>query len=399
MSKLVEECVIVAGARTATGNFLGSLKDVKAYDMGAACVKRIMEQTGLPGQAIDEVIFGNQFQAGNNANPARWAALYGGLPETVPAFTPMKNCGTGLKAIILGAQSIQTGNNDMVISGGMESMSRCPYYLFGARQGYRMGHGATVRDGLFEDGLLDPEVGGHMGLTAENLAKHYGIGREEQDEFALESHHKAEAAWAAGKFNAEIVPIEIPLKGGKTVVFNHDETYRKGLTMEDLTKLKPAFLKGGTVTPGNASPLNDAAAAVLLTTPAKAKECGLKPVMRFVGAASVGYDPKEMGAAPIFAVRKLLQRTGVKLEEIGLIELNEAFAVQAMTCIRELGMDMSKVNVNGGAIALGHPTGCTGARLTVTIMNEMLRRGTRYGMVTLCIGGGQGIAALYELCE
>lgn len=399
MAKLLGECVVVAGARTATGNFLGSLKDVKAYDMGAACVKKVMEETGLPGGAVDEVIFGNQFQAGNNANPARWAAIYGGLPDTVPAFTPMKNCGTGLKSIILGAQSIQTGSNEAVISGGMESMSRCPYYLIGARQGYRMGHGTTVRDGLFEDGLLDPEVGGHMGITAENLAEHYKIGRQEQDEFALESHRRAEAAWAAGKFAGEIVPIELTLRGGKTAVFDHDETYRKGLTMADLSKLKPAFLKGGTVTPGNASPLNDAAAAVMLTTPAKAKEYGLTPIVKFVDAASVGYDPKEMGAAPIFAVRKLLQRTGIKLEDIGLVELNEAFAVQALTCIKELGLDTSRVNVNGGAIALGHPTGCTGARLTVSLMNEMRRRGCRYGMVTLCIGGGQGIAALYELCE
>lgn len=397
----MNECVVVSGARTATGNFLGALKNVKAYDMGAACVRDVMRRTGIPGEAVDEVIFGNQFQAGNNANPARWAALYGGLPETVPSFTPMKNCGTGLKSIVLGVQSIQTGNNDVVISGGMESMSGCPYYLMGARQGYRMGHGTTVRDGLFEDGLLDPIVKGHMGLTAENLAKHYNISREEQDEFALESHHKAEAAWAAGKYDADIVPIEIKNRG-KITVFDHDETYRKGLTMDDLVKLRPAFLKeGGTVTPGNASPLNDGAAAVMLMTPEKAKEYGLDPIVKFVGAASVGYDPLEMGAAPINAVRKLLQKTGIKMEDIGLMEFNEAFAVQALTCIKELGIShrMADINVNGGAVALGHATGCTGARLTITLMNEMRRRGCKYGLETLCIGGGQGIAALYELCD
>lgn len=397
----MNECVVVSGARTATGNFLGTLKNVKAYDMGAACVRDVMRRTGIPGEAVDEVIFGNQFQAGNNANPARWAALYGGLPETVPSFTPMKNCGTGLKSIVLGVQSIQTGNNDVVISGGMESMSGCPYYLMGARQGYRMGHGTTVRDGLFEDGLLDPIVKGHMGLTAENLAKHYNISREEQDEFALESHHKAEAAWAAGKYDADIVPIEIKNRG-KITVFDHDETYRKGLTMDDLVKLRPAFLKeGGTVTPGNASPLNDGAAAVMLMTPEKAKEYGLDPIVKFVGAASVGYNPLEMGAAPINAVRKLLQKTGIKMEDIGLMEFNEAFAVQALTCIKELGIShrMADINVNGGAVALGHATGCTGARLTITLMNEMRRRGCKYGLETLCIGGGQGIAALYELCD
>lgn len=397
----MNECVVVSGARTATGNFLGALKNVKAYDMGAACVRDVMRRTGIPGEAVDEVIFGNQFQAGNNANPARWAALYGGLPETVPSFTPMKNCGTGLKSIVLGVQSIQTGNNDVVISGGMESMSGCPYYLMGARQGYRMGHGTTVRDGLFEDGLLDPIVKGHMGLTAENLAKHYNISREEQDEFALESHHKAEAAWAAGKYDADIVPIEIKNRG-KITVFDHDETYRKGLTMDDLVKPRPAFLKeGGTVTPGNASPLNDGAAAVMLMTPEKAKEYGLDPIVKFVGAASVGYDPLEMGAAPINAVRKLLQKTGIKMEDIGLMEFNEAFAVQALTCIKELGIShrMADINVNGGAVALGHATGRTGARLTITLMNEMRRRGRKYGLETLCIGGGQGIAALYELCD
>ena len=395
----MKEVVVVAGARTATGAFSGALKGIPAYDMGAACVKEVMKRTGLPGEAIDEVIFGNQFQAGNHANPARWAALYGGLPDTVPAFTPMKNCGTGLKAVVLGAQSIQTGDSEIMVAGGMESMTRCPYYLLDARQGYRMGHGPAVRDGLFEDGLLDPIVGGHMGLTAENLAEKYHISREEQDEYALMSHHRAEAAWAAGKFDADIVPLDLPQKRGGALRFDHDETYRKGLTMDDLAKLKPAFLKGGTVTPGNASPLNDGAAAVVLATPEKAREHGLQPLVRYVASASAGYDPKLMGFTPVFAVRKLLAKTGLRLEDIGLIELNEAFAVQAIACIRELGLDMGRVNVNGGAIALGHPTGCTGARLTVTIAGEMRRRGCRYGLVTLCIGGGQGIAVLYELCE
>ncbi len=394
----MKDCVIVEGVRTATGSFQGSLKDIKAYDLAAECVKEVMSRTGLPGDAVDEVIIGNQFQAGNNANPARWASIYGGLPEGVPSFTPMKNCGTGLKSIVLGAQSIQTGDNEIVLAGGMESMSRVPYYLLDARQGYRMGHGQTVRDGLFEDGLLDPIVGGHMGVTAENLAKRYNISREEQDEFALLSHHKAESAWLAGKFDKDIVPVNIPQRGGQVKVFDHDETYRGGLTIEDLEKLRPAFVKDGTVTAGNASPLNDGAAAVMIMTEEKADEYGLKPIVKYIGAASVGYDPKEMGAAPIYAVRKLLKKTGIKMEEIGLFEFNEAFAVQALTCVRELGIDMSKVNVNGGAVALGHPTGCTGARLTVTLMSEMARRGCRYGLETLCIGGGQGIAVIYELC-
>lgn len=401
MSQQLRECVIVSGARTATGAFMGSLKDVKAYDLGAACVRSVMEHTGVPGDQVDEAVIGNQFQAGNNANPARWAALHGGLPENVPAFTPMKNCGTGLKSIVLGVQSIQTGNNDVVLAGGMESMSGCPYYLIGARKGYRMGHGPTVRDGLFEDGLLDPVVGGHMGLTAENLAKRYHISREEQDAFALQSHQKAQAAWEAGRYDEDIAPVPLPQRGGGTIPFLRDETYRTNLTIEDLAKLRPAFVKDGTVTPGNASPLNDGAAVVMLTTPEKAKEYGLTPIVRFVGAASVGYDPKEMGAAPIFAVRKLVQRTGIDLKDIGLMEFNEAFAVQALTCIKELGLSgrMDDINVNGGAIALGHATGCTGARLTITLMNEMRRRGCRYGLETLCIGGGQGIAILYELCE
>lgn len=399
MSQMMKEVVVVDGVRTATGLFNGSLKGIKAYDMGAACVREVMRRTALPGEAIDEVIFGNQFQAGNNANPARWAALFGGLPETVPAFTPMKNCGTGLKAVILAAQSIQTDNNGIVLAGGMENMTRCPYYLMGAREGYRMGHGPTVRDGLFEDGLLDPVVKGHMGLTAENLAKKYGITREEQDEFALESHHKAEAAWAAGRFTPDIVPLELPQKKGSFVLFDHDETYRKDLRIEDLTKLKSAFIKDGTVTPGNASPLNDGAAALIMTSPEKAKEYGLTPVVKFLAAASVGYDPLYMGYGPVPAVQKLLKKTGLKLEDIGLFELNEAFAVQAIACINGLGLDREKVNVNGGAIALGHPTGCTGARLTLTLMREMQRKGCRYGIVTLCIGGGLGIAALYELCE
>ena len=401
MYQQLRECVVVSGARTATGSFMGSLKDIKAYDLGAACVRSVMEHTGVPGEQVDEVIIGNQFQAGNNANPARWAALHGGLPENVPAFTPMKNCGTGLKSIVLGVQSIQTGNNDVVLAGGMESMSGCPYYLLGARKGYRMGHGPAVRDGLFEDGLLDPVVGGHMGLTAENLAKHYHISREEQDVFALHSHQKAQAAWEAGRYNGDIAPVLLPQRGGGTISFLQDETYRANLTLEDLAKLRPAFAKDGTVTPGNASPLNDGAAVVMLTTPEKAKDLGLTPIVRFVGAASVGYDPKEMGAAPIYAVRKLVQRTGIALKDIGLMEFNEAFAVQALTCIKELGLNdrMGDINVNGGAIALGHATGCTGARLTVTLMNEMRRRRCRYGLETLCIGGGQGIAVLYELCE
>lgn len=393
----MKEVVVVDGVRTATGKFNGTLTKVKAYDMGAACIRTLVERNDIDGSMVDEVIMGNQFQAGNNANPARWAAIYGGLPDTVPAFTPMKNCGTGLKAVILGAQSIQTGDNEMVIAGGMESMTRCPYYLLDARQGYRMGHGPTVRDGLFEDGLLDPIVQGHMGLTAENLAKRDNITREEQDEFALISHHRAEKAWSEGVYQDDIVPIEIKDKKGNVSVFDHDETYRKGLTMDDLRKLKPAFIKDGTVTPGNASPLNDGAASLLLMSREKAEALSKKPIGKYVASVSVGYDPLYMGYAPVLAINKLLAKTGLTLDDIGLIELNEAFAAQSLSCIKALGLDMDKVNVNGGAIALGHATGCTGARITLSLLREMKRRDVRYGIVSLCIGGGQGIAVLYEL--
>lgn len=395
--KYLKDVVVVDGVRTATGKFNGSLTSVKAYDMGAACIKKIMERNEMEGTSIDEVIMGNQFQAGNNANPARWASLYGGLPDSVPAFTPMKNCGTGLKSVILGAQSIQTGDNEIVIAGGMESMTRCPYYLLGARQGYRMGHGPTIRDGLFEDGLLDPIVQGHMGLTAENLAKRDNITREEQDQFALISHQRAEKAWKEGKYQKDIVPIEIKDKKGNITIYEHDETYRAGLTIESLRKLKPAFIKDGTVTAGNASPLNDGAAALLLMSAEKAEALGKKPIGKYVASVSVGYDPLYMGYAPVLAINKLLDKTGLTLEEIGLIELNEAFAAQSLSCIRALNLDMEKVNVNGGAIALGHATGCTGARITLTLLREMKLRNVKYGIVALCIGGGQGIAVLYEL--
>lgn len=393
----LKNVVVIDGVRTATGKFNGALKSVRAYDMGAKCINALIGRTGIDVEQIDEVILGNQFQAGNNANPARWAALYGGLPDTIPAFTPMKNCGTGLKAIILAAQSIQTGDNNVVIAGGMENMTRCPYLLLGARDGYRMGHGPTVRDGLFEDGLLDPIVQGHMGLTAENIAERDNISRQEQDAFAKLSHNRAENAWNTGKFSDDIVPIELKDRKGNLSLFDRDETYREHLEISDLEKLRPAFKEGGTVTAGNASPLNDGAAVLMLMSEEKSKELGVSPIARYVASASVGYDPLYMGYAPVLAVRKLLKKTGLSINDIGLFELNEAFASQALSCIKALNLDINKVNVNGGAIALGHPTGCTGARLSLGIIREMQRRNVQYGIVTLCIGGGQGIAVLYEL--
>ena len=394
----MKDVVIISSARTATGAFGKTLAGVETQQLGAVVLKEALKRSGIPAEDYDEIIMGSQYQSGLKSNAARQSALYAGFPKEINAFTPMVNCGTGLKTIALASQSIRAGDNQIVAAGGMENMSRAPYLLPGGRYGHRLGEGKLL-DSILEDGLIDFSTGQHMGVTAENLAEMYNISRQRQDEFALRSQELAQAAWEAGKFNADIAPVEIPQRKGDPIIFDHDETYRKGVTIQDLAKLRPAFKEGGTVTAGNASTINDGAAAVVVTTREKADEYGVKPLVRIVGTAMAGYEPHLMGFTPVFAVRKLIKLTNVKLEDIGLIELNEAFAAQAISCIDELKLDMNKVNVNGGAIALGHPTGCTGARLVVTIISEMRRRGERYGMVTLCIGGGLGIATLFELCE
>lgn len=394
----MKEVVIVSGARTATGKFGGTLSNIPAPELGGIALKEAVKRSGIDGSTIDEVIIGTHFQAGIKANSARQAAIYAGLPVEIPSFTPNKNCGTALKAINLAAQSIQVGDNEIVAAGGCETMNKIPYILSNARFGYKMGPGELL-DGMLYDGLVDPFVNYHMGITAENVAEKCGITREMQDEFALRSHTLAAKAWTEGKFDADIVPVTIPQRKGDPIVFNKDETFRENAKIEDYSKLKPAFKAGGTVTAGNASGINDGAAVVMMTSGDKAKELGLKPLAKYVASASAGVEPAIMGYAPVYAVQKLLKKAGLKKEDIGLFELNEAFAAQAVACVKDLGLNPDIVNVNGGAIALGHPVGCTGARLAITLISEMRRRGVRYGIVSLCIGGGQGIATLFELCE
>ncbi|MBM6927208.1 thiolase family protein [Pseudoflavonifractor phocaeensis] len=388
--------VVVSGARTGTGKFGGSLSGINCPELGAICAKEAMKRAGITGDMVDEVIFGTHFQAGIGANSARQVALGAGCPVETPAWTVNKNCGTGLKAINITAQQIMLGEGDIYISGGCDTMSRIPYLSIEHRFGSKMGP-TVLQDGMLYDGLVDPFMHYHMGITAENVAKKCGITREQMDEFALASHQKAEAAIKAGKFKDDIVPVEIKGRKG-TVVFDADETVRFGAKLEDFQKLKPCFLLDGTgtVTAGNASPCNDEGVAVVMMSLEKARERGLQPKCAIRGFASAGVDPSIMGYAPVYAVQKLLQKTGLKKEDIDLWELNEAFAAQALGCIKDLGLDMEKVNVNGGAIALGHPVGATGARLVMTIMAELERRNARYGVVSLCIGGGQGIATLVE---
>ena len=388
--------VVVSGARTGTGKFGGALSGINCPELGAICAKEAMKRAGITGDMVDEVIFGTHFQAGIGANSARQVALGAGCPVEVPAWTVNKNCGTGLKAINITAQQIMLGEGDIYISGGCDTMSRIPYLSLDHRFGSKMGP-TTLQDGMLYDGLVDPFMHYHMGITAENVAKKCGITREQMDEFALASHQKAEAAIKAGKFKDDIVPVELKSTPG-TVLLAADEPVRFGAKREDFQTLKPCFqLDGtGTVTAGNASPCNDEGVAVVMMSLDKARERGLQPKCAIRGFASAGVDPSIMGYAPVYAVQKLLQKTGLKKEDIDLWELNEAFAAQALGCIKDLGLDPEKVNVNGGAIALGHPVGATGARLVMTIMAELERRGGRYGVVSLCIGGGQGIATLVE---
>ncbi|WP_287814587.1 acetyl-CoA C-acetyltransferase [Pseudomonas sp.] len=391
----MQDVVIVAATRTAVGSFQGALAAIPAVDLGAAVIRQLLAQTRLDGSQVDEVILGQVLTAGAGQNPARQAAIKAGLPAAVPAMTLNKVCGSGLKALHLGAQAIRCGDAEVIIAGGQENMSLANYVLPGARTGLRMGHAALV-DTMISDGLWDAFNDYHMGITAENLVDKYGISREAQDAFAAQSQAKAAAAIEAGRFVAEITPILIPQRKGDPVAFATDEQPRAGTTAESLAKLKPAFKKDGTVTAGNASSLNDGAAAVILMSAAKARQLGLPVLARIAAYANAGVDPAIMGIGPVSATRRCLEKAGWTLDQLDLIEANEAFAAQALSVGQELGWDAAKVNVNGGAIALGHPIGASGCRVLVTLLHEMIKRDARKGLATLCIGGGQGVALALE---
>ncbi|WP_273428785.1 acetyl-CoA C-acetyltransferase [Chitinibacter tainanensis] len=389
------EVVIVAAARTALGNFAGALAKVPAPELGATVIRALLEKTGVAGEQVSEVILGNVLTAGLGQNPARQAVRKAGLPDAVPGLTINQVCGSGLKAVALGVQAILAGDAEIVIAGGQENMSASPHLLNGSRDGFRMGNASLV-DSMVYDGLTDVYQGYHMGVTAENIAKKYGISREEQDALALASQQKAAAAQAAGKFAAEIVPVVIPQKKGDPLVFASDEFVKPGTTAESLAKLRAAFDKEGTVTAGNASGINDGAAAVLLMSRAKAAELNLPVLASIKAAASTGLDPSIMGMGPVSATQKALAKAGWSIADLDLIEANEAFAAQALGVARELQWDLDKVNVNGGAIALGHPIGASGCRVLVTLVHEMVHRDAKKGLATLCIGGGMGVAMCLE---
>ncbi|TBU90584.1 acetyl-CoA C-acetyltransferase [Phytopseudomonas dryadis] len=391
----MQDVVIVAATRTAIGSFQGALAGVPATELGAAVIRRLLEQTGLDGNQVDEVILGHVLTAGAGQNTARQAAIGAGLPHAVPALTLNKVCGSGLKAVHLAAQAIRCGDAELVIAGGMENMSLAPYVLPKARTGLRMGHGQLL-DSMISDGLWDAFNDYHMGITAENLADRYAISREAQDAFAAASQQKAVAAIEGGRFKDEITPILIPQRKGDALAFATDEQPRAGTSAESLGKLKAAFKKDGSVTAGNASSLNDGAAAVLLMSAAKAAALDLPVLARIKAYANAGVDPAVMGIGPVSATRRCLDKAGWSLDQLDLIEANEAFAAQALAVGQELGWDAARVNVNGGAIALGHPIGASGCRVLVTLLHEMLKRDASKGLATLCIGGGQGVALLLE---
>ena len=391
----MREVVIIAATRTAIGAWQGALSGLPASELGACVIRGLLERSGLHAARIDEVILGQVLTAGCGQNPARQAALRAGLPHTVPAMTLNKVCGSGLKAVQLGAQAIAVGDAELVIAGGMESMSRTPYLLAGARDGLRMG-AAALTDSMLHDGLWDAFNDCHLGITAENLAEQYGIGREEQDLYALRSRQRAVAASTAGRFAAEITPLSVPRSRGEPLLFCRDEQPRDDGDLASLTALRPAFRADGTVTAGNASPLNDGAAAVLLASAALADSLRLPILGRIAACASAGVEPAIMGIGPVFASCRALEKAGWNLGELDLIEVNEAFAAQALAVGRELHWDDSRVNVNGGAIALGHPLGASGCRILVSLLHEMQRRGARKGLATLCVGGGQGVAMAVE---
>ncbi len=388
------EVVIVSAVRTALGSFNGSLANVPAVELGSIVIKEALNRAGVAPDQVDEVIFGNVLQAGLGQNPARQASILAGIPESVPAISINKVCGSGLRTVAFAAQSIISGDNDIVVAGGMENMSMAPFLLDKARWGYRMGDGKLV-DSMIQDGLWDAFNNYHMGITAENVAEKYGITREDQDAFSLNSQQKANLAIEKGLFKEEIVPVLIKGRKGDTI-FDTDEFPKKDSSAEGLAKLKPAFKKDGTVTAGNASGINDGAAAFVMMSTEKAKELGLKPMAKVLANASAGVDPKIMGIGPIPASQKALKKANLTIDDLDLIEANEAFAAQAIAVGKELKIDPSKLNITGGAVALGHPIGASGARILVTLLHGLKRENKKYGLATLCIGGGQGTATIVE---
>lgn len=391
----MKEVVIVAAGRTAIGAFGGAIANVPASELGAAVIRGLLKRANLKPENIDEVIMGHVLTAGAGQNPARQAAVAAGLPVEIPAMVINKVCGSGLKAVQLAAQAILCGDADIIVAGGQESMDMAPHVLNGSRTGKRMGDW-RLADSMIKDGLCDYFNECHMGNTAENVAEKYNISREEQDEFAFNSQQKAKAAMESGKFKDEIIPITVPQRKKEPIIFDLDEHPKPETTLERLAKLKPAFKEDGSVTAGNASGINNGAAGFILADSEKAKQLGLKPMARIVAYASGGVDPKIMGTGPIQATKKCLQKAGWNVEDLNLIEANEAFAAQAIAVNRELGWELNKVNVNGGAIALGHPIGASGARILVTLLFEMIRRDAKKGLATLCIGGGMGTALAIE---
>jgi len=390
----MSDVFILSAARTPIGKFGGSLLPLTAADMGVIAAKAALERTGVQPEQVEETIFGNARQAGGGPNPARQISIRSGVPATVPAYTVNMACASSLKSIVLGAQEIASGHLDCVLAGGTESMSRLPYYLDGARWGYRLGNQEVV-DGMYRDGFFCPMAKMVMGETAELLAEQYKISRQEQDQYALCSQQRAERAQSSGRFQAEIVPVTLDGKKGPQV-FDRDEHIFLGASLEKMAKLAPAFSKAGTITAANSSGITDGAAAVVVTSERFVRENNLKPLARVIAATSVGVDPRTMGIGPVPAMRKLQEKTGLHAEDYDLIELNEAFAAQVLACDRELHFDYDKLNVNGGAIALGHPIGCTGARIVVTLVHEMLKRKAKKGVATLCVSGGLGMAMAIE---
>jgi acetyl-CoA C-acetyltransferase len=393
---IVDKSILLAGAvRTPIGKFGGALTPLHAADLGTAAARAALERSGTPPDAVDEAIFGNGRQAGARPNVARQIAYRAGVPETTPAYTINKACGSSLKAIMNAYGAIALGDAGVVLAGGTESMSNTPHLLLGARWGYRLDH-AEIVDGMYRDGFLCPLCEQLMGETAENLVDRYRISREESDQYASQSQQRSEAARKSGRFKDEIVPIEVPARKGQVVTVSEDEHPRDGVTPESLAKLSPVFRKDGTVHAGNSSGITDGAAAIVVLNEEKARQLGVEPMARIVAYTSAGVDPAIMGIGPVPAVKKLLDKTGLSIHDIDLIELNEAFASQVLACHKELGFDLDRVNVNGGAISLGHPIGATGARIVVTLLHEMKKRGARRGMATLCISGGLGLALLVE---
>ncbi|MER2597973.1 MAG: acetyl-CoA C-acetyltransferase [Caldilineales bacterium] len=392
------EVVIVSAARTPIGRFQGTLSGIPAAQLGGIAIKAAVARAGIDGALVEEVLMGNVVQAGEGQAPARQAALAGGLPASACATTLNKICGSGLKAVMMAAQAIRSGDGDVFVAGGMENMNLAPYYLPKARTGYRMGNGEIV-DGMINDGLWCAFENHHMGNSAEWVARAYNVTRADQDELALRSHQWAVAAIDAGRFKDEITPVALEQRKGPPVLFDTDETPRRDSSLEALSKLKPAFEAGGSVTAGNAPPISDGAAALVVMSATKAAELGLKPLARITGYAQAAVKPLEIFTAPIFAVRRLMERLGVGIDHFDLIEVNEAFAAQTIADGRELGMDWDRVNVNGGAVALGHPIGCSGARVLVTLLYALQQRNLRTGLATLCLGGGEGVALSIERLE